>query len=93
MDDIATLRDNAPCVAKSAPNNRRSLYRIAHLVLFTTASSRHWLASSAPAWDIFQGNDRIEYHDPDDREGSERKTQQDLWMCLLINAPTRSVAS
>jgi len=32
---IATLRDNAPCVAESAPNNGRSLYRIAHLALVT----------------------------------------------------------
>ena len=35
--DIATLSD-APCVSESAPNNRRSLYRIAHLA-FVTADS------------------------------------------------------
>ncbi len=33
--DIATLRDNAPCVAESAPNKRRGLYRIAHLAFVT----------------------------------------------------------
>jgi hypothetical protein len=40
------------------------------------------------AWDIFHGNDRIEYHDPDDRERSDVKEKQDLWMCLLLHAPT-----
>jgi hypothetical protein len=60
----------------------------------TLAGARQFARQEAlSAWDIFHGNDRIEYHDPDDREGSERKAQQDLWMCLLINAPTRSVAS
>ena len=39
-----------------------------------------------PAWDIFHGNDRIEYHDPHDREMAEVKAKQDLWMCLLLNA-------
>jgi hypothetical protein len=38
------------------------------------------------AWDIFHGNDRIEYHDPDDRKRSDVKEKQDLWMCL--HAPT-----
>jgi hypothetical protein len=32
---IATLRDNAPCVAESAPNKRRGLYRIPHLAIVT----------------------------------------------------------
>jgi hypothetical protein len=40
------------------------------------------------AWDIFHGNDRVEYHDPDDRERSEVKGKQDLRMCLLLHAPT-----
>ena len=40
------------------------------------------------AWDIFHGNVRIEYHDPDDWERSEVKAKQDLWMCLLLHAPT-----
>ena len=40
------------------------------------------------AWDIFHGNVRIEYHDPDDWEVSEVKAKQDLWMCLLLHAPT-----
>ena len=41
------------------------------------------------AWDIFHGNVRIEYHDPDDRERSEVKAKQDDWMCLLLHAPMR----
>jgi hypothetical protein len=45
------------------------------------------------AWDIFHGDDRIEYHDPDDRKRSDVKEKQDLWMCLLLNAPTNQVPS
>jgi hypothetical protein len=45
------------------------------------------------AWDIFHGNDRIEYHDPDDRKGSDVKEKQDLWMCLLLHAPAHHVPS
>src|SRR3954453_3332766 len=41
------------------------------------------------AWDIFHGNVRIEYHDPDDRERSEVKAKQDHWICLLLHAPMR----
>jgi hypothetical protein len=37
---------------------------------------------------IFHVNDRIEYHDPDDQERSGVKAKQDLWMCLLLRAPT-----
>ena len=46
-----------------------------------------------PAWDIFHGNDRIEYHDPYDLEMSEVKAKQDLWMCLLLNAPMHHAPS
>ena len=46
-----------------------------------------------PAWDIFHGNDRIEYRDPHDREMLEVKAKQDLWMCLLLNAPTHHAPS
>jgi hypothetical protein len=36
----------------------------------TLAGARPFARQEAlPAWDIFHGNDRIEYHDPDDREG------------------------
>ena len=45
------------------------------------------------AWDIFHGNDRIEYHDPDDRKRSDVKEKQDLWMCLLLHAPAHHVPS
>jgi hypothetical protein len=45
------------------------------------------------AWDIFHGNDRIEYHDPDDRKTSDVKEQQDRWMCLPLHAPTNHVSS
>jgi hypothetical protein len=40
----------------------------------TLAGPRHFARQETlPAWDIFHGNDRIEYHDPDDREGSEQR--------------------
>jgi hypothetical protein len=41
-----------------------------------------------PAWDIFHGNVRIEYHDPH-QESSDMKKNPDFWMCLLLNTPAQ----
>jgi hypothetical protein len=60
----------------------------------TLAGARQFArAEGLRAWDIFHGNDRIEYHDPDDRKTSDVKEQQDRWMCLPLHAPTNHVSS
>ena len=65
------------------------LVGISHGGFVSLAAARQFARQEGlPAWDIFHGNDRIEYHDPDEQEGSDVKAKQDLWMSLLLRAPT-----
>jgi hypothetical protein len=65
------------------------LVGISHGGFVSLAGARQFARQEAlSGWDIFHGNDRIEYHDPADRERSEVKAKQDIWMCLLLRAPT-----
>jgi len=51
---------------------------ISHGGFVSLAGARQFARQEAlSGWDIFHGNDRIEYHDPDDRERSEVKAKQD----------------
>ena len=69
------------------------LVGISHGGFVSLAGARQFARQEGmSAWDIFHGNVRIEYHDPDDWERSEVKAKQDLWMCLLLHAPTHSIA-
>jgi hypothetical protein len=62
---------------------------ISHGGFATLSGARQFAREEGlPAWDIFHGNDRIEYHDPHDLERSDVKAKQDLWMCLLLYAST-----
>ena len=65
------------------------LVGISHGGFVSLAGARQFARQEGlSAWDIFHGNDRIEYHDPYDQERSDLKAKQDLWMCLLLRAPT-----
>jgi len=50
---------------------------ISHGGFVSLAGARQFARQEAlSGWDIFHGNDRIEYHDPDDRERSEVKASK-----------------
>ena len=70
------------------------LVGISHGGFVSLAGARQFARQEGlSAWDIFHGNVRIEYHDPDDWERSEVKAKQDLWMCLLLHAPKHYLPS
>src|SRR3954467_15346533 len=49
-----------------------------------------------PAWDIFHGDERIEYHDPHDLERSDVKARQDKtcgWVCYSTHQCTTHTAN
>ena len=80
---MARIRERSNTIWATAPPHFESL-----------AGARQFARQEGlPAWDIFHGNDRIEYHDPHDREMAEGKAKQDLWMCLLLNAPMHHAPS
>ena len=50
------------------------LVGISHGGFVSLAAARQFARQDGlSAWDIFHGNDRIEYHDPDDQERSDVK--------------------
>jgi hypothetical protein len=64
------------------------LVGISHGGFVSLAGARQFARQEGlSGWDIFHGNDRVEYHDPNNRERSDVKAKQDLWMCLLLHAP------
>src|SRR3954466_11761438 len=67
-----------PTPGGPSPDFRTSdLVGISHGGFVSLAGARQFARQEGlSAWDIFHGNDRIEYHDPDDRERSEVKASK-----------------
>ena len=59
----------------------------------TLAGARPRAPGALPAWDIFHGDDRVEYHDPDDRVRSERKHSKTFGCVCCSTTPPDQIAS